>query len=222
MTKGTLIIVFLLAVFNCTANKPQHLSHVDPDSLSNKTEVLPLTRLAHIRSLFNKYPAIELPFTYTSQSGISVTEFDAQNEIDTLVFGKDAPCGIIGIIPDSTNYFGFFYLAAYDDPTPSLVTYDKSGNLINQNNLSESCWQGCESDCNSFLEIDEKLNIQLRYEYYEFEFEDDDSFCAEYPNFASGYIRYSHIDSLGNLIYDKQETIPFEALMKNPIIHNFD
>lgn len=129
------------------------------------------------------------------------------------------PCNIIGVIPDTSKFFGFLYLAALDDATPSIVTYDKRGNLITRQQLTKSCYQGCESDCRSIITIDKNLKIKFRYEEYLFDSDDDVSNCSEFPDYASGYVEYSHIDRNGKVKKDKLDSLKYKELMKNPIVH---
>ncbi|MBD3635994.1 MAG: hypothetical protein HUJ25_01530 [Crocinitomicaceae bacterium] len=190
------------------------------DFLTNNTPV-DFERLKHIRYLYSKYPEIELPFHYKTQGSTAVTEFMAEyGTKDTLIFGDAVPCSIIGIRPDTSQFFGFFYLVAADDAAPSVVTYDKNGNLIENKILTRSCWQGCESDCRSIIDIDTDYNIVFRYEYFEFDFNPDDNDCQEMPFEANGYIEYSHLSSDGKIILDKVDSLLFEELMKDPILHN--
>ncbi len=177
-------------------------------------------RLAHIRYLYQQYPSINLPFNYLTQYSVSVTDIDAYGDLDALVF-PDLPCGIIGVNPDTSNYFGFFYLLPADNAIPALVTYDKSGKLINNELLATSCWQ-CESDCRSLVRIDENLNIEFRYEYFEFDFDFDKNFCGKYPILANGFIKYSSVDSEGKIVHNKTDSLSFKKLMENPIVHSGD
>ena len=125
-------------------------------------------RLKHIRLLHKTYPPIQLPFQFNALSPLPITSFTANYGIDTLVFGAEAPCGIIGVVPDTSHYFGFFYLKASDAELPSFISYDKNGTLINNVLLFDACWQDCYSDCWTQLEIDTNLTIQLQFEKYEY------------------------------------------------------
>lgn len=222
MSKYLFILSFVLFACQDSNSKQPEAANRTDHSESTEVENVPVntSRLSHIRFLYNKYPTIDLPFHYKTQISKAVTEFEAEYGIDTLVFGDDAPCGIIGVTPDTSTFFGFFYLIAADDAAPAIITYDKKGQLIEKKALTRSCWQGCESDCRSLIDIDENYEIIFRYEEYEFDFKKDYSYCAEQPNNAVGYIEYSHISPAGKVIKDKVDSLTFEELMKNPILHD--
>lgn len=222
-----LLFLLICGLFSCQNSNNKQLeatneivtesSHSVPTEPGDDT--INTDRIKHIRFLYNKYPIINLPFHYKTQTSLAVTNFDAKYGVDTLVFGDHAPCGIIGVMPDTSAFFGFFYLIAADDATPAIITFDKKGHLIEKKALTRSCWQGCESDCRSLIDIDLDYKITFRYEEYEFDFKEDYSYCAERPNEAKGYIEYSHISPDGKVIKDKIDSLSFEVLMKNPILH---
>ncbi len=174
-------------------------------------------RLKHIRQLYSIYPAINLPFTYQTQESLAITDIDTEDEIDTLIFGDDYPVSIIGIVPDSTKYFCFFYLIPAEDALPTVVTFNKNGGLISRKRLTDSCWQGCESDCRSIVTINPDLSIIFSYEEYLFVCEEDT--FSNIPFEANGYIEYSKILETGECIVLKKIPKSTEELFQNPIIH---
>lgn len=186
------------------------------EAISAPPEINP--RLTHIRYLYGIYPEIHLPFLHHIQGSEAITTFDAKHGLDTLIFAQDVPCAIIGVIPDTSNYYGFFYLIAADAPIPTLITYDKKGNLINKSMLAVSCWQGCESDCRSVIKIDKQLKIEFRYEEFEFDFDHDKNWCGASPITASGFVKQSYVDPSGTVIETKSVPLSSEELMKNPIV----
>lgn len=174
-----------------------------------------LIRLARLRYIFTIYPQIALPFSYHVQGGS--TKGIYLDEIDAIIIKDDTPISILGILPDTTNYFCLFYFIHADDVLPAMISYDKNGMLISQKRLAESCWQGCESDCRSILKINKDLTIELDYE--EFLFECDDDRFSNIPNEASGYVEYSKIDGDGQLTVVKKVIKTKKELAKKPIIH---
>ena len=186
--------------------------------LSEQVEKENQKRLKHIRQLYSTYPAINLPFTYQTQESLAVTDIYTEDEIDTLIFGDDFPVSIIGIVPDSSRYFCFFYLIPADDALPTVVTFNKNGGLISRKRLADSCWQGCESDCRSIVTINPDLSIIFSYEEYLFVCEEDT--FSNIPFEANGYIEYSKILETGECIVLKKIPKSTEELFKNPIIHS--
>ena len=168
-------------------------------------------RLKHIRLLNKTYPSIQLPFQFNALSPLPITSFTANYGIDTLVFGAEAPCGIIGVVPDTSLYFGFFYLKASDAELPSFISYDKTGELITNSLLFEDCWQDCPSDCHAQLKIDADLSIEFQFEEYQYECEFgifEPEFDGTFPIKASkcmGYRKFSKIDSRGAVV--ERETV---------------
>ena len=126
------------------------------------------------------------------------------------------------MISDTSNYFGILYFMHADDLLPILKTFDKKGKLITEEILATSCWQGCESDCRSFLEIDTQLNFKSRHEEYLFDFDfidEEISNCGDFPVKSFGYEKWYHINQNGKLILDKLDSLSHNELMRNPIIH---
>jgi|GEM_PF-2301855 len=185
--------------------------------LSEQVEKENQKRLKYIRQLYSIYPAINLPFTYQTQESLAITDIDTEDEIDTLIFGDDYPVSIIGIVPDSTKYFCFFYLIPAEDALPTVVTFNKNGGLISRKRLTDSCWQGCESDCRSIVTINPDLSIIFSYEEYLFVCEEDT--FSNIPFEANGYIEYSKILETGECIVLKKIPKSTEELFQNPIIH---
>ncbi len=179
-------------------------------------------RLKHIRHLYKSYPIVTLPFEYSSHDHGSPSGLFANFGSDTLVFRDAAPCGIIGVLPDTSQFYAFFYLAALDSEAPSIITWDKQGKLIHQKVLVELCWHGCESDCNFFFKIDEKHQMTEKYAYYEYDYDFDKDYCAEMPYAASGYVNTSYLSPQGKVVQLKRDTISFEELMAEPIIHEHE
>jgi hypothetical protein len=175
-------------------------------------------RLTHIRRLYSLYPAIQLPFRYKTQTSVAVTGILAEEDLDTLVFGNDIPVSIIGIVPDTSNYFCFFYLIPADDALPAVVTFNKKGELISRKLLIESCWKGAESDCEAILSISSTLEIIHSYREYQYE-ADDEGYYSNTPHEASGYIETSKIAANGEWILIERVEQSQEELFKNPIIH---
>jgi len=175
-------------------------------------------RLAHIRKLYSFYPSIQLPFQYKTQPSVAVTSIWAKEDLDTLVFGNDIPASIIGIVPDTSNYYCFFYLIPADDALPAVVTFNKKGELISRKCLTETCWQGAESDCESILTISPTLEISFSYREYQYD-SDDEGYYSNTPYEASGYVETSRIQTNGEWILIKRIEKSQEELFKDPIIH---
>lgn len=173
-------------------------------------------RLSHIRKLYSQYPAIQLPFHY--QTSDTVSHIPAEEPIDTLVFGEYIPVYVIGILPDTSNYFCFFYLIPADDALPAVVTFNKKGELISRKLLIESCWKGAESDCEAILRISSTLEISHSYREYQYD-ADDEGYYSNTPYKASGYIETSKIAANGEWMLIERVEQSQEELFKNPIIH---
>ncbi len=205
-------------IFACT---PDNDLSVSAQAEPPLVEQVPLEtlRLQHIRKLYQRYPAIRFPFEYHVQSSQSVTGLSANPGADTLVFGEDVPCGIIGRLSDTSLFFGFFYLIAADDAIPALVTFDKQGNRITRYVFGQSCWQGCESDCRTIVSINEQLEVKIRYEEYLFNWPSEDSPCPETPESASGYVDYLQINSLGRVEEKERRVLSSDSLKMYPITH---
>ncbi|MDH4474516.1 MAG: hypothetical protein QE487_18065 [Fluviicola sp.] len=174
-------------------------------------------RLTHIRKLYSQYHAIQLPFHY--QTSDTVSYIPAEEPLDTLIFGEYIPVYVIGILPDTSNYYCFFYLIPADDALPAVATFNKKGELISRKLLIESCWKGAESDCESILRISPTLEINFSYREYQYD-ADDEGYYSNTPYEAAGYIETSKIASNGEWILIERIEQSQEELFKNPIIHD--
>lgn len=174
-----------------------------------------LKRLERIRHLYSQNSPLALPYSYHVQGGSpnGIPLYD----IDTVIINNYTPTSLLGMLPDTANYFCLFYFIHADDVLPAILTYDKTGILISQKILAKSCWQGCESDCKSIIKIN--LDLSIEFDYDEYLYQCDDQNFSNIPYEALGYVEYSKIANNGELIFLKKIDKSKEELSKNPIIH---
>lgn len=211
-------LICYIVVLSCLVSYAVHAN----DSLTKQN--LNELRLKQIRLRFSEYPTLQLPFNYHVQkSSKSITDFHANQESDTLIFGNQNTISIIGTKRDTSNHFAFFYLVHGDDLIPAVVTFNKNGDLITREYIGQSCYQGCESDCRTNVAISKDFEIEIRFEEFQFEMyydENDDLIsCSEYPIGAQGYLIKKQLTHQGKINVIKEYAISEEVLMRNPIIH---
>lgn len=84
---------------------------------------------------------------------------------DTLFF-DDFNGSIGGLLPDTSNYFGFIYYKVGDSTYPFLLTVDKQGKIIDRQSIGLGLCGGLAVDIESCIDsvsINEKLEIEMLY-----------------------------------------------------------
>jgi hypothetical protein len=119
--------------------------------------------LNHIRQLYVKLPKINLPFTYDLSKSGRVSNVYSNKDMDSLIFDKDIQINIVGVLKDSTDFYGFIYLYPADEMIPILVTFDKTGRLIEKNQIAQECASDCGYDCHSYVTIDKDYKIVFKF-----------------------------------------------------------
>lgn len=209
--------VFFCLLFTASINLSLTLktsSDEEPEEFINRE------RLKHIRKLYRSYPALQLPFFCSDTLYPEIIAYET-NEIDSLVFERYVGYVPIGTYPDTSSFFGFFYLTVGDDVIPTFISYDKEGRLIAKEYLATSCWKGCESDCRWSVKIDPAWQITFTYAFFEFECGDytEPTNHIDYPISAEGFIRKSTIEKKGTIQQISLDSLSQTELMKNPIVH---
>ncbi|MBN8707289.1 MAG: hypothetical protein J0L62_15565 [Bacteroidetes bacterium] len=113
----------------------------------------------HIRSLYNKLPKIIFPFNFTGSKFDEIENNNSNRDLDSLIFEKDIQVKIAGIFQDSTNFFGFIYFYPADEMLPILATYDKTGKIIERNQIAHECGVDCGYTCDWMVTITEDYKI---------------------------------------------------------------
>lgn len=212
-----LVLVLFNILFFIQFSLTQNYQGTTSSSENNNT-------LIELQKIIDKTSILQLPFSFNSDSLDNIKSTYLNHEQTTSVFREydSHIISIIGRLENTDNYYGFFCFIHADELIPTLITINKRGEIIAFDHLASSCWKGCESDCRFNVSIDEKLRIETRQEefIYEFEMMDDEIIdCGNFPIEANGTNVKSFIDLFGNRIIESSTNIPFEELMKNPIIH---
>lgn len=119
-------------------------------------------KLRHIRLLYHKLPKIKLPFEYDVSKSNGIGQIYSNTDLDSLIFEKDIRVNIAGVIQDTTNFFGFIYFYPGDELIPILVTFDKTGELIEKSQIAKECASDCGYDCHSTVIINKDYKIVFR------------------------------------------------------------
>jgi hypothetical protein len=227
MSRIMLAIVCCALVSGACKQSPKHR---EPQVFSEERAMQPVPapepdnsieaqRLIHIRKLFRSSPIMKFPFHRKTQGSQELEHFSVVKDRDTLLFDPNhMAASIIGTLPDTSRYFGVFYLSEADDLLLTFLAVDKSGRIIEREILVESCWQGGESDCISLTDITADLTI--RFDYSEFLFpEDGEDSYGSVPDKASGYVTTSKITPSGKIkLVKRTEKDPAE-LLEHPMVH---
>ena len=117
-------------------------------------------------AFIEKNKIIELPFVYSYNNGESKFNYDEMktidsNSSDTLFVKNKDGVKCYGILPDTSKYFSIIYFYPAEVYYPVVVTYSKSGQLIDELRLNlGGCGEDCGLEqCTEFSRIDNDLTI---------------------------------------------------------------
>ena len=121
-------------------------------------------KVGHLKNLMTKIGFIKLPFTYDiAASKIDSKHFMDHNSMDTLFFDSGQ---FQGVLPDTTNFYCFLYYQPGDSLYPFLTTVDKSGNVIDTQNIGFGYCNGLLIDidrCIDQVTIEKDMGLDLLY-----------------------------------------------------------
>jgi hypothetical protein len=138
-------LIMLMGLIGCSYTKPSK-------SIND-------LKLGHIRSLYQKLPKIKFPFEYDVSNSNGIGQIYSNQDLDSLIFEKDIRVNIAGVIQDTANFFGFIYFSPGDELIPILVTFDKTGGLIEKIQIAKGCASDCGYDCHSTVSINKDYKI---------------------------------------------------------------
>jgi len=124
-------------------------------------------RLEQARALIKKIGFQQLPFSYDmAKLNLDSRHSVDRNSNDTLFF-DDFNGTVGGVLPDTSDYFGFIYYKVGDSIYPFLVTVDKKGKIVDRQGIGIGNCNGLLTvDVDSCLDrvtINKELQIALLY-----------------------------------------------------------
>ena len=123
-------------------------------------------RIEYIRALIKKVGIKELPYNYDMVKRNIHSKYSVdRNSMDTLFF-DDLNGSIEGVLPDTSNYFGFIYYKIGDSIYPWLVTIDGQGKIIDRQQIGIGACGGLAIDVDSCVDrvsINKDLQIDMLY-----------------------------------------------------------
>lgn len=134
------VIISLVSCSDNSSDRAQPASDTNPE----------------FNAFLEKIPSITLPVTIRecSVNTQGLTKIDSNKFVSETVnygYGKLAP---------NNKYVAVIFLASADCEIPVLVTYDKSGNKIDEKEINiGGCGSDCGYSCNEIMRIDQNNNI---------------------------------------------------------------
>jgi len=209
MMRNFTILLTLIFVCSCNNTKKQTMQTIQPESSTFKT-------------FLQKFKPIDLPFIYRDSYSLTLVDINNlpkldSNSSDTLFLKSEFPdeTYCYGILTDTANFYSLIYLFPADALYPVLVTYTKTGKLIDKTYLSVN---GCGSDagltyCSSTSIINKDLTVfcadTVKYDFI------CDSVGKEIPNSSEilidtkkGRLTKNGKIIMGQIHNSKQKTTP--------------
>jgi hypothetical protein len=123
-----------------------------------------IDKVGHLKNLMKKIGFIKLPFTYDVASSKIDSKYSMDhNSMDTLFFDSGQ---FQGVLPDTTNFYCILFYQTGDSLYPFLTTIDKSGNVIDTQNIGIGYCRGLLSDidhCIDQVTIKEDMGLDLLF-----------------------------------------------------------
>ncbi len=134
----------------------------------NENSLVKKTKAEYMADLVTRISFVELPYKHDIGKGAETTcsyQFNGES-YDTL-FLDALHSRIIGLLPDTAGFIGILYFTPGDDLAPSLITFDKLGNKIDDKIICPFSCNGspCEQYlCNAWFSINKQLEITNYHE----------------------------------------------------------
>lgn len=118
-----------------------------------------------IRVLVKKAGLIETPWTHDLLADKESYSYLLDIESSDSVFYGDIEGQIIGVLPDTNDYYAILFYGVGDDLYPGITTFDKSGNKIDNSTI---CICNCAGIVEDFDTCIDKVTINksLQFEMY--------------------------------------------------------
>ncbi len=165
------LTVFLLAIFFVVGCATDKKSDVKTPPI-NQTQPIDI-----VREYYNKADKLQLPLVWENTGNelpVDENKILRLEEKDTLLFGKGLrELTLLGVVPDTFNFFTFLFYYPGDDLRPYLITFDKQGRLIDQHMTGYNCGADCGFYCiGGVFTLNKDLRFTSRHMSYRAECDD--------------------------------------------------
>jgi hypothetical protein len=163
-------------------------------------------KVDYVRSLIKKVGFQNLPYSHDLIDDKIDSKYDInRNSLDTLYF-NDLNSHIVGVLPDTTNFYCFLYFGVGDALYPCLTTIDKNGNKIDSKSI---CIGQCAGimiqydTCIDNVTIEKDMTINMYYRLHGFVNSKNDS--NKIDTICNMMIWTGRIDKNGKIIVKESE-----------------
>ena len=132
-----LLLVIVLIHAACSSRKPIDQTLTAPDMQKEEA----------FRRFRQKFRVLSLPLQLNLTGDFSPESYPALTPATTdslFVKSPDTPVRCLGMLPDTTNFYGIVWLAPAEVYQVVLSTFTKKGEMINERQLGVG---GCGTDC---------------------------------------------------------------------------
>jgi hypothetical protein len=148
------LLITILAFCSCHTGKG-NLAQINPPEEKNKQEFF--------QEFISRINLVDLPFKHDMNGNETISSsFKFNNTGYDTLFLDAEHSQVIGMLPDTSQFIGVLYFLPGDDLVPSLITFDKNGNKIDDQILCSLACNGmpCEGYlCNSKMVLTKDLEI---------------------------------------------------------------
>jgi hypothetical protein len=144
-----LIVLLICGFLSCCSSK---IANIDSSKCDN------------LRILVKKVGFQSLPYKHDLSKDSDFYKYRINPKSNDTLFFSEGNGLLIGVLPDTTSYFGILYYKIGDALCPSLRTFDKNGKLISDRSISFGICAGCDCECDSCsdsITITKDLDIKM-------------------------------------------------------------
>ncbi len=162
--------------------------------------------VAELQKLISKIGFLELPYriNFSPNSNFDRTEYDG-GALDGVLCNT-----LIGVLPDTSKFYGFIEVLVASIGYPVFVTFDKSGVVIDENSPPmDNCYDMVKEYlyCNEYIEIQKDLSLHY---YYGSKYTLEKEYISEneiiYDTICERYEKRGRIKENGAILFDVERT----------------
>ena len=165
------------------------------------------TKADHFKAFIEKVGYINLPYSHDLNLDEENYNYQIDEKSTDSLFFDNYENLIIGVLPNTSDFYAILYFAIGDDLYPALKTFNKNGEKIDDQKICYGYCAGCDCDCDSCADIttiDADFKITMNYAIKATECDDDGNKIPE-TTICKIYTTTGQIKPDGTIYLKKEE-----------------